>query len=74
MNVGTVNAQDVKFDPYFLLNLTAGYKFNEHLQLQASVKNLLDQRYEYPEYIRQKVRSVPGGPGISFYGMLKMSY
>lgn len=60
-----------ELDPYILLNLNAQITWNQ-LSLSIQGKNLLDEEYSYPEYIRQLSEEVPGGPERSF--MATLSY
>lgn len=52
-------------DAIFLINTTTGFKIKA-FDLSFSIKNILDQDYVYPEYIRKKSEFLPGGPRLNF--------
>jgi outer membrane receptor protein involved in Fe transport len=58
---------DYTLPSYILANLTLTIKPTENLSLLLQGNNLLDEVYEYPEYIRMGIPSIPGGPGRAFY-------
>jgi outer membrane receptor protein involved in Fe transport len=64
------NAQHVSgrgaADAYTLFNLVVTFDLAPDLSLDVVARNLTDASYEYPEYIRQVVPTVPGGPERSF--------
>jgi outer membrane receptor protein involved in Fe transport len=42
--------------------------------LIARIENLLDQEIDYPEFWRRNINSLPGGPGVAFYGGLRVGF
>ena len=37
-------------------------------------ENLTDRRYDYPEYVRQVIETIPGGPGRALYGRVRAEF
>ena len=58
--------------PYGLLNLHLSYTMNNKITLSISAHNLLNEEYYYPELVRRKILTIPGGPGRMFF--LKFTY
>jgi len=54
-------------DSYLLANLTVVVPVNERLRFSLTGRNLTDEAYEYPEYIRGRIPGIPGGPGRSLF-------
>ncbi|MBN2382647.1 TonB-dependent receptor [bacterium] len=54
-------------DPYFLANLVLILPVHKHVSLSLIGKNLTDEDYTYPEYIRNNIDEIPGGPERSFF-------
>ena len=52
-------ANDIRLDPYALVDLRADYSFSKSLRLQGRIENLFDEEYETAAYYNQ--------PGRSFY-------
>lgn len=50
-----------------VVNLTVNYQIAEQWSLSLIGKNLADEDYAYPEYIRQKIDDIPAGPGASVF-------
>jgi len=65
------SGENTVIDDYWLANLVGEYRM-ENLSLRATVKNIGDTEYTYPEYIRANIKDIPGGAGRSFY--LNASY
>ncbi len=65
-------ARDVSIDPYLPLNASVALLPNSYVDIEFAVKNLTDAQYAYPEYIRRNVAEVPGGPGRSYFGTIKL--
>jgi len=63
--------ENTAVNDYWLANLVGEYRIHR-LRLRATVKNLGDTEYTYPEYIRANIKDIPGGAGRSFY--LNASY
>jgi iron complex outermembrane receptor protein len=61
-------------DPYLLWNLNLSIALTKRIEFSILLHNLLDQDYAYPEYIRRNINEVPGGPGLSAYGRLRVSF
>lgn len=65
----------ISVDGYFLLHLTLMSRVAEDLGLTLNFRNILDEKYAYPEHIRRREVStdyggpmtIPGGPGRSLY-------
>ena len=53
-------------DAYTLVNLSMSLNF-DNCRLKLSFKNLLNEDYSYPEYVRQLSETVPGGPGRNYF-------
>ncbi|GAA3911984.1 TonB-dependent receptor [Litoribacillus peritrichatus] len=56
-----------KVNDYLLLNTNLSYQPSERYKFTGKIKNLLDESYTYPEYIRTNLVETPGGPGRSYY-------
>ncbi|MCK4523284.1 TonB-dependent receptor, partial [candidate division WOR-3 bacterium] len=63
----TWTESDYSIDAYTLVNLKITIKPSKELAISFIGNNLLDEDYEYPEYIRQSIPSIPGGPCRAFY-------
>lgn len=61
-----------KINAYTLLNLNLTYQFPQNIKLTISIRNLLDEKYYYPEDVRRRIAVVPGGPGRAIF--FKISY
>ncbi len=62
-----------KIDGFFLLNLSVGATVSQ-FNLTASIKNIFNTKYAYPEYIRERTEETPGGPGTNFMLMVKYNF
>ncbi len=60
-------------DAYTLANLGVFYDVNSWT-FSAWVKNLTDESYTYPEYIRANVARAPGGPDRTFFASVKYQF
>ncbi|MBN2007990.1 TonB-dependent receptor [candidate division KSB1 bacterium] len=49
-------------DAYVLLNCSASYNLNNHFGFTMTVRNIMNKDYAYPEFIRNIINEVPGGP------------
>jgi outer membrane cobalamin receptor len=58
---------DYTLDAYTLLNARVAFRPAGPLELSLFVKNILDSEYVYPEYIRQSIPFIPGGPQRSMF-------
>jgi outer membrane cobalamin receptor len=58
---------DYTLDSYNLLNARIGVKPTPPVEISVIIKNILDKEYNYPEYIRQSIPFIPGGPGRSLF-------
>ena len=58
---------DYTLDSYNLLNARIGLKPTSPVEISLIIKNILDKEYSYPEYIRQSIPFIPGGPGRSLF-------
>lgn len=54
-------------DEYFLANLSFDFDISDYFSFSIIGRNLTDENYSYPEYIRNIIPEIPGGPGRSFY-------
>jgi len=68
------NGTEVEVASYLLLNLNLLYEINKNLSLQLIGKNLTDQEYAYPEYIRRNIAEIPGGPGFQIYARANIGF
>lgn len=59
---------------YWLLNAVADFPITDNVVISAIGENLTDRTYEYPEYVRQVVETLPGGPGRAFYGRITAEF
>jgi outer membrane cobalamin receptor len=59
-------------DPFFLLNLRVAYQLSDQLELAFVGQNLLDEEYFYPEQVRVRIDTIPGGPSRAMF--VTMSY
>ena len=56
-------------DSLFLANLRVEYKFpdmDQEIRVFATVNNVFDEEYVYPEFVRRNIDTIPGGPGRLF--------
>lgn len=60
----------VTVESYFLVNLNFEYRISRNFQFMIIGKNLTNQEYFYPEYIRRVIPETPGGPKATVYGRL----
>jgi iron complex outermembrane receptor protein len=74
MQEGTSDERDVHIDPYFLLNARVMVQPHPIVELSIAALNILNMRYNYPEYIRQRIDTVPGGPGFQLYGEMRLRF
>lgn len=74
MLAGTPDARELDLDPYLLANVQLAHRPTDTLELAIAIKNLFDMRYAYPEYIRQNINTVPGGPGRQWYAQVRASF
>jgi len=58
---------DYTIDAYTLLNARVAFRPAGSVELSLFVKNILDIEYVYPEYIRQSIPFIPGGPQRSLF-------
>ncbi len=68
------NKTEAEIKSYFLLNLNLNFKLNKTVELQLIGKNLTDEEYFYPEYIRRNIAEIPGGPGLQIYGQVIINF
>lgn len=59
---------------YVLANAVLDFPIYESVTISLIGNNLLDQKYTYPEYVRQVVETTPGGPGRAFYGRVTADF
>ena len=62
----TISGEQGEISDYVLINHHLSYH-RDNYKITAKVKNLFDEEYQYPEYIRRNIESTPGGPGRSYY-------
>ncbi len=73
--VGDRSSSNTRPAAYYLVNAQISYFPYKHIRLAFSVKNLLDDQYGYPEYIRGVIQDeIPGGPGRTFYGSARIEF
>jgi len=58
---------DYTTDAYTLLNARVEFRPVTPIELSLSVKNILDEDYVYPEYVRRNIPYIPGGPQRSMF-------
>jgi iron complex outermembrane receptor protein len=56
---------------YNLINMSAGFKLDENFKIGMNIQNLTDVEYFYPEYVRKRIKTIPGGPSRSITLWLK---
>lgn len=61
-------------DGYTLFNLTLNMPISDHLSLFLTGRNLSDEDYTYPEYVRGTLPYMPGGPERAVYGKLILKF
>ncbi len=61
-------------DGYVLLNTVLSFELARSLSLAVVGRNLADEEYEYPEYVRRRIAGIPGGPERSFFVRLRWRY
>lgn len=72
--IGNRKSDNVTIDDYFLSNLQFTYKPSTNYKLFFTINNLFDQEYSYPEYIRQRIDDIPGGPERTFFGKIEFNF
>lgn len=65
---GTMTERSIELDPIFLLDARVSVRPDPMLELSLAARNVFDLSYSYPEYIRQRIDVVPGGPGFQIFG------
>jgi len=58
---------DYSTDAYTLLNARVAFRPAGPIELSLYVKNILDEEYVFPEYIRRSIPFIPGGPQRSMF-------
>jgi len=58
---------DYSIDGYMLFNAGITFRLCPGIVLSLIGKNLFNKEYVYPEYIRQAIPYIPGGPGRAVY-------
>lgn len=61
----SIREGEYKLDSYLIANLALNYKI-DNLKISLNFKNLLNQKYSYPEFIRGLSEEVPGGPAFNY--------
>jgi len=61
-------------DPYFLAHLVVMMPLHKNIAVSLIGRNLTDEDYSYPEYVRQVIDEIPGGPGRSFFVRAHISF
>lgn len=61
-------------DAYSLINCSISYKFNNNLTTSITLHNITDEEYFYPEDVRRKILTIPGGPGFGAFVKLKYTF
>ncbi len=67
---GTSGDGDYELAPYVLLNLSCRWRLPRGWSVQVTGRNLADEDYTYPEYIRENIDDIPGGAGRSIYAAI----
>ncbi len=65
---------EISIDPYVLWTINIAASMTKNMELAVIAHNILNQKYSYPEYIRRRVSTVPGGPGTSVFGRLTLKF
>jgi outer membrane receptor protein involved in Fe transport len=58
---------DYTLEAYTLLNARVAFRPDGPMELSLIVKNLLNEEYVFPEYIRRSIPYIPGGPERSMF-------
>lgn len=61
-------------DDYLLPNLVLSAELGRSVSIDLIGRNLSDEDYSYPEYVRGQIDAVPGGPGRSYLVRLYWQY
>jgi outer membrane receptor protein involved in Fe transport len=69
----TQRSGNYTLDSYVLLNLIGKFDY-DRFSVSISGKNLLDEDYFYPEYIRRISEKVPGGAERHFVGSIRYNF
>lgn len=64
----------IELDPYLLWTINIAASMTKNMELALIAHNILNQKYEYPEYVRLRTATVPGGPGTSVFGRLTLKF
>ncbi len=68
-----VDGTPVTVEEYTLVNANVSYRWR-HMWATLTGKNLTNETYAYPEYIRRNVASTPGGPGRTLHLQLGVGF
>lgn len=66
----TTGGEKGEIGNYNLVNLSISY-FKKPFETNLYLKNIFDERYTYPEPVRQNIKEIPGGAGASAYLTLR---
>jgi len=67
-------AERGEVDDYTLVNLVVSVPFSPGFSLELIGRNLTDEEYQYPEYVRGIIAATPGGPERSAFARLHWTY
>jgi len=68
------NSSSVSIDAYTTVNLQLAIQAMDNLRVVLSARNLFDEEYSYPEYIRQNIDDIGNGPEQAFYAKVEFDF
>jgi len=71
--VSSITSLRSSLDSYQLFNLATVYKMQQH-ELRLTLNNITDESYSYPEPVRRRATSVPGGSDAAAYIQYQYSF
>lgn len=61
----TTGGEEFSLDGYALMNASLRVTPWKNIGFWLKARNLFDTEYTYPEYVRARIKEIPGGPGMS---------
>jgi outer membrane receptor for ferrienterochelin and colicin len=66
--------EEKTYSAYLQLHFQVMLRVTRYLRIGGTLKNLTNTQWQYPEYVRQIVPYLPGGPGIQAYATAQLTY
>ncbi len=68
----TSAGDEFTIDSYMLSNLSLRASPLDNVTVWLKVRNLMDEEYTYPEYVRANIEEIPGGPARAVYAGISL--